>query len=210
MTYVAAGVRGNHTLFKELLSEIRFGKKDYLFLIGDLMGNPDETMDLLEELSYAENIWTVASAGDRLTYECLSGFENALKAGGTPDPVFLQKMQAWAAAGGRELLDAFRALDADQKEGILDYLSEIPPVEKVTVKDKDYLMTFAGIENYDGTDPLELGSDAYFGENTEAAVEGYVSVIAGYDGTDRVRRENTVLRIDCGAGKGGKLCAVRL
>ncbi len=210
MTYVVSGVRGNFTLWKSLLSKFHFGKKDFLFVIGDFTGNPDESFDLLEELSYAENIWPVATENDRLVYEMLSGFDNMLKSGAKPDAAYIAKMQKWSMEGGREILDSFRGLDADMKEGILDYLSEMPAAEKVTVNGKDYLITSKGIDcEFDG-EIADYDDANFFSEKACPTVKGYKTLISGSCADGCVKYDGDVIMTDCGAGRGGRLCALRL
>jgi len=206
MTYVTAGVRGNYTLWKELLKEIRFSDKDFMFVIGGFTGNPEETFDLLEELSFAQNVWPVATADDRLAFEMLDGFEKMLKSGSTPDPEYIAKMQKWSAEGGREILDAFRGLDAETKEGILDYLADMPVFEMVEVKGKDYLFCEKGIAGYKGGDLDDVDESSFFADDASADIKGYITVIAGNDGSESIRHEGKVIRIDCGT----KLGALRL
>ena len=105
-------------------------------------------MELLCDLSCRENIWPVAGDRDAATAKMLSGFSRMLESGETPDGTFIAEMNSWAASGGRVALDAFRSLDADMKEGVLDYLSDMAPYDTVHVGEVDYLLVHTGIKGY--------------------------------------------------------------
>ena len=133
MTYVMSCLNGCYSDFLRMLEKISFGKKDVMFLLGDISDTGDEPMELLCDLSCRENIWPVAGDRDAATAKMLSGFSRMLESGETPDSTFIAEMNSWAASGGRVALDAFRALDADMKEGVLDYLSDMAQYDTVLV-----------------------------------------------------------------------------
>jgi serine/threonine protein phosphatase 1 len=131
-----------------------------------------------------------------------------------PAPEFAAEMTAWAADGGKPTLDGFRALDADMREGVLDYLSEFMLFEEVEVKDKDYVLVYAGIADFDPDTEL----DDYQPEDfflPAAAGERFFedrTLIVGGAATEsgRIEREEGIIRLDCGAREGGSLAALCL
>ena len=165
MTYLVSDIYGNEGLFERVKKEIGFSQKDYLFLLGNSIDYGADSVSLLVGLSYEMNIWPVAGERELLAREMLSGFESSLSEGKTPDAEFVSKMRAWVADGGEATFSDFRELDSEMREGVLDYLAEMPTCETVSVGNKNYLL----ISNESSFDPGELPDDY--------KKEGYVTVI---------------------------------
>ena len=140
MTYVVSDFFGNEGLFERVKKEIEFSEDDYMFILGNMIDYGPDSVSLLVELTYAMNVWPVAGKHELIAREMLSGFESMLAEGGSPDADFIEKMKAWTADGGDETFSAFRELDPELKEGVLDYLNEMPTCETVKVRGKKYLL----------------------------------------------------------------------
>ena len=59
MTCVMSCLNGCYSDFLKMLKIISFGKKDVLFLLGDVSDTGEEPMELLCDLSFRENVWPV-------------------------------------------------------------------------------------------------------------------------------------------------------
>lgn len=213
MTYVMSCPNGCYSDFLRMLEKISFGKKDVLFILGDISDTGDEPMELLCDLSCRENIWSVAGDRDALTSKMLTGFTRMLESGETPDSTFIAEMNSWASSGGRVALDAFRALDADMKEGVLDYLSDMAPYDTVHVGEVDYLLVHSGIAGYkDGRDLDSYPDDAF--RTSEGAVLTFPGMLmvcgerhdgAEFDCNTGIVHRDGHIELDCGAARGGRL-----
>ncbi len=219
MTYVMSCLNGCYSDFLKMLQKISFDKNDVLFLLGDISDTGDEPMELLCDLSFRENVWSVCGDRDAATYKMLSGFERMLKNGEAPDREFIAEMNEWAEGGGRVALDAFRALDEDMKEGVLDYLSDLSPYDTVHVGGTDYLLVHSGIEDYsEGRDLDDYPEEAFRtdGEKTALSYPGMTVVCGGrplckeFSEASSIRRSEGLIELDCGAGHGGRLGCLRL
>lgn len=217
MTYVISNPHGCYDQFVTLLETIKFGKDDVMFVLGDVVDYGPETMDLLCDLTYRENIWPVAGEHDRRAYRMLLGFDKMLKEGGTPDADYIAEMSEWVANGGQVTLNAFRELDEDMKEGVLDYLFELPPYETVTVGDKEYLLVRSGIAGYKpGRDLDDYDEEDFFADDGARKIEG-ATVICGhlpttefFDGMGEIFEGDGFIAVDCGAARGGRLACLCL
>ncbi|MBO7377082.1 MAG: hypothetical protein J6V01_08300 [Clostridia bacterium] len=169
MTYLVSDLYGNEGLFERVKKEIGFSKNDYLFLLGNSIDYGEDSISLLVGLSYEMNIWPVAGERELKAREMLGGFESSLSEGKTPDAEFIAKMRAWVADGGEATFSDFRELDAEMKEGVLDYLAEMPTCESVAVGNKNYLL----ISNERSFDPEELPE--------ELKTDRYVTVVGHPD-----------------------------
>ena len=209
MTYVTAGIYGNWEKYNRLLQAIDLKDTDVLYVIGDVLDYGEQGMEVLTDMSMRANVYPVAGAHDFLALRMLAGFDKMLRDGASPTPEFAAEMMAWANDGGKPTLDGFRALDADMREGVLDYLSEFALYEELEVKGKDYVLTYAGIADFDPDTPLEdYQPEDFFSpaKKDERFFDDRV-LIVGCQPTDggRIEKEHGIWRLDCGLLQGGKL-----
>ena len=213
MTYVMTGLHGDLARYEAMLCEIKFSKKDVLFLLGDIVDYGEESAELLVKISMCENVYPVAGEHDFLALRMLTGFERILSEGGAPDAAFAGEMTAWAADGGTPTLTGYRALDADMREGVLDYLSEFSLYEELEVRGKNYLLVHAGVNGFSPDKAL----DEYAPEDFFTVAEGQkydtdATVVVGHAPTasGRIEREGNVIRLGCGLKEVGKLACLCL
>ena len=202
MTYVIADICGNYQKFKELMDNVLIGESDTLYILGNTVDFGDEPMELLEDISMRTNVYAVAGARDYLAARMLHGFDKMLRTGATPDTDYIAEMTAWVAEGGQTTLDGFRALDADAREGVLDYLTEMTLYEEANVKGKTYILMSRGIANYDAdTDLEDYEPEDFFAEDAEAPeIEDAIVVVGGEPtASGKIEKEGNVIRINCGA-----------
>ena len=159
MTYIICGICGSVEKFEELKSKAFIKDTDTVYVLGGVCGGD---LSLLCELSMCANVYPVMAKCDYDAFRMLRGFEKALKNTGDPDPKFISDMKKWVADGGQDMLAAFRAFDADMKEGILDYMEEFTLFEETEVAGKEYILLSAGISGYTkNTDLYELEAQSF-------------------------------------------------
>ena len=215
MTYVISDIHGNYQKFRALLSEISFKEDDVLYLLGDLVDFGDEAMELIADISVRLNVYAIAGEHDYLAARMLHGFDKMLKSGATPDAGYISEMTEWVKNGGRTTLEGFRALDADEREGVLDYLSDLTLFEEVEAGGKDYLLVHAGIADYDpDTDLEDYQPEDFFSEPLDASRELIAgkTLVVGHVPTKsgKIERGAGSIFMDCGACEGGKLACLCL
>lgn len=224
MTYVVSNLHGHLEEYKTLLQTIRFSAdRDVLYVLGDIVDYGPEPMALIEDMSYRLNVYPIAGEHDFTAVRMLSGYEKMqadMAKGKAPDQAFVSELTAWIKDGGEPTLSAYRALDKDMQEGVMDYLSDMPLYEEVTVHGKDYLLLHAGI--YDFTPDVELDwlePDDFFSEPLDPTAHYFdnKTIIVGHTptgeengGADRIFYGNGTVFIDCGLGRGGRLACLRL
>ena len=210
MTYVISNIHGQYEKFKSLLAQISFKESDTLYILGDLLDYGEESMELIADLSIRLNVFCIAGEHDYLAARMLKGFSNMLQSGAAPSEDYIAEMTAWVQDGGQPTLEAFRSLDADQREGVIEYLEEMTLFEEVEVKGERYLLVHAGIANYSpDTDLEDYMPEDFFAEPLDASyplVEG-TTVVVGHVPTKsgRIERGEGSIFLDCGAGEGGRL-----
>lgn len=220
MIYVVSNLHGNYAKFKELLTTISFKDTDIMYVLGDIVDYGEEGLELIGDLSVRYNVYPIVGEHDFMAVKMLSGFEKMLKSGEAPDKKFISQMTEWAADGGQVTLDAFRTLDAEMREGIIDYLSDMTLYEEVTAGGKDYLLVHAGIAGFKkGIDLEDLKPEAFFTEALDLTKKYFddKTVVVGHNptteengGNGRIFFGNGSIAIDCGEARGGTIGCLRL
>ena len=215
MTYVISDIHGNYEKFKSILAQISFRDQDTLFILGDVVDFGDDSMELIADISVRVNVFCVAGEHDFLAARMLKGFAKMLKSGATPDPDYIAEMTAWVQDGGQTTLDGFRSLDAEEREGVLEYLADMTLFEEVEVKGKKYVLVHAGVADYtDGDDLGDYLPDDFFSEPLDPSrrLISDATVVVGHTPTrsGRIERGEGSIFVDCGVAEGGRLACLCL
>lgn len=174
MTYVASNLYGRLDKYEKLISKINLKESDTLYILGNVVDYGDQSIELVNELSAQYNVFTVLGEHDYKAYLLLSEFDRILREGGAPSISFSKEMIAWAQEGGQATLEAFKNADADSKEGFLDYLSDLPVFEEVTLKNgKEFVLTCRGIDNFQSLKDL-------FDYELDGFINGYIDIENAY------------------------------
>lgn len=209
MTFVTANLHGDNAGFQKLLQTIKFKESDILYMLGDSVDIGEESMELLTDMSMRVNVYPLAGEHDLKALRMLSGFEKMLKNGDTPTAEFSAEMTAWAGDGGMVTLTGYRKLDADMREGVLDYLSDFMLCDEIEAGGKTYFLAHAGLSGYDEEKfPEDYEPEEVFA--TELPDEDFFktrTLIVGHAPTEsgKIERRDGVIYLDCGAGRGGRI-----
>lgn len=215
MTYVTSNLHGDYEGFLKLLGAIDFNEDDLMYILGDIVDYGEGGIDLINDISMRYNVYCVVGEHDFTALRMLSGFSKMLESGETPSAEFISDMTGWNADGGAVTLAAFRDLDADGREGVIDYLSDMALYEEIKVGAERYLLVHAGIANFSPDIDLDtLAPEDFFGEALDLTKKYYSdrTIIVGHNpttsengGDDRIYYGNGSIDVDCGAGRGGRI-----
>jgi serine/threonine protein phosphatase 1 len=220
MVYVVSDLHGNYEKFKALLSEISFKDSDVMYILGDIVDYGDDPIGLICDISMRYNILPILGESDYRALPLLKELD-AMLGGNPPDPEILPRLAEWMQEGGKTTIDGFKALDADMREGVLEYLSDMSLYEEVEVGKRKYLLVHAGIADFDPKTSLEdYMPEDFISEpiDRERELIDGVTVIAGHvptytiDGADKGQiyyGEGSII-IDCGAAFGEPLACLCL
>ena len=163
MTFVVSNLYGRLDKFERLVNKINLKDSDVLYVLGNIVDFGEQSIELVNDLSTRYNVYSVLGEHDYKAYLLLSEFDRILREGGAPSLSFSKEMIAWAQNGGQATLEAFQKADADSREGFLDYLSDLPVFEEVTLKNgKEFVLTCRGIDNFDkNTDLYDYDLDDF-------------------------------------------------
>ena len=210
MTFVVANLYARLDKLEKLIKKINLKESDTLYILGNIVDYGEQSMELVNDLSTRYNVYSVLGEHDYKAYLLLSEFDRILREGGAPSVSFSKEMIAWSQDGGQATLEAFKSADADSKEGFLDYLSDLPVFEEVTLNNgKEFVLTCRGIDNFNkDTDLYDYELDdfmkgyldiekTYFDDRT--MVVGYLDyehTPAGRQGKISAKNNNIALACD--------------
>ena len=221
MTYAVANLHGCFNKFKKLLREIKFSDNDVMYVIGDIVDYGEEPIELLCDLSMRFNIIPIVGDHDYRAVRLLRELNRMIEDGVRPEPDVISEMAAWMEDGGDKVMESFKALDSDMREGVLEYLEDMSLYEELEVGKEKYLLVHAGIAQFDPDTPLEdYMPEDFISEPIDLKnelIDG-VTVIAGHvptyliEGADHGKifyGEGSII-IDCGAAFGEPLACLCL
>ncbi len=220
MTYVVSDIHGQADKFKRLLKEIKFTDNDTMYVLGDIVDYGEESIPLLCDISMMYNIIPILGEHDYKAYRLLTVISDMLS-GGSAEPELLAEMTEWMQDGGAPTIEGFKALDADMKEGVLEYLADMSLYEEVEAGGKQYVLVHAGIADFSADTPLEdYMPEDFISEAQDVDREYFegVTLISGHvptytiDGAQhgRIYKGEYGYAIDCGAAYGEALGCMRL
>ena len=221
MTYVVSDLHGSFDKFQKLLKTIKLKDDDVMYVVGDIVDYGEQSIDLLCDLSMRFNVIPIVGDHDFRAVRLLKSLNEMLNDGTRPDTDVIAEMADWMQDGGQKVMEDFKALDSDMREGVLEYLEDMSLYEEVEVAGKKYLLVHAGIVDFDPSLPL----DDYMPEDfisepidiKHELIEG-VTIIAGHTPTYLIEGaekgkilygEGSII-IDCGAAFGEPLACLCL
>lgn len=225
MVYATSDLHGYPLArFKELLKQVHFNERDYLFVLGDVIDrNGDGGVEMLRWMMVQPNVELILGNHEAMLLACAFLFDEITMA--SVDGLNEERLGAlsnWLYNGAQPTLDALRALreeDADALTDILDYLRDAPLYDTVSVGGRDFLLVHSGLENFASDRPLsDYSADELLWCRPKPEQRYYEDVLTVlghtptryYDCPSRAFRTDTWIDIDTGAGGGGSPMMLRL
>ena len=171
-----------------------------MYVLGDIVDYGPQPMELVQDPSTRINVYPIAGDRDYTAARLLTAYEKNAENRG--DRRILRRgMADWIRDGGRTTMEEYRQLDDDDREGVLDYLTDMPLYEEVTVGGRDYLLLHRGI--YDFTPNLdldELAPEDFFSESRILPTRILRTESRSWGGCPTAETQNTEPRIYRGNG----------
>ncbi|MCL1983316.1 MAG: metallophosphoesterase [Clostridiales bacterium] len=214
MNYVISDIHGCYRQYMKMLGKIGFADDDKLYVLGDVVDRGPEPIEVLMDMSVRANVIPIMGNHEYIAYFILKQLlleftdKNLVQhfVGGIAD--FYQKIGAWVKIGGKSTLEGFGKLPQDDREAVVDYLSEFSLYEIVEVNGKNFILTHSGpprmTENIDRLDAFDFATSktdydkVYFKD--AFTVTGHIPTFR-IDETcrGRIYRKNNHIAIDTGA-----------
>ena len=224
MTYVMSDLHGHYDKYLAMLDRIGFSDDDTLYILGDVIDRGPQPIALLYDMSMRANVIPLlgnheAMASALLRRLCVEITEENYATQITAD--VLRAMHAWQEDGGDTTLSGFRALNAEDREALLDYIDDFLPYETLTVAGNRFILVHGGIpyenrhlplEAHPLADLLETRPDyllRYY-DNAYLVTGHTPTVHLGQEHTGKIVMQHGHIAIDCGMGFGLGCGCIRL
>lgn len=208
--------------FLKLLSSAGFSDGDFLFVLGDVIDRGDESIGLLQWIMNSPNVQMLIGNHEAMLLACdflFSKIDKNFIDGLTLDK--LELFQKWKDNGGGQTVSQMLKLLPEERTEIVEFLRDCPYYAGVTVGDKDFVLTHAGLGGYS---PEKKIKDYSFEEliwNRPYLEDGYSNefiTVFGHTPTAYYGREfkgkvimtDTWINIDTGASGGLSPTLLRL
>ncbi len=224
MIYVIGDIHGNKAKYDEMLAKLSPADTDAVFVLGDVIDVGDDSIEIMQDMMYRANIYPVLGEHEYMAKKIFPLIAKAKTIDEAKDMLLGEDSEVfnkWLTMKSEKTVSDFLALDDEEKESIIDYLSEFQAYEEVEAGGKTFVLVHAGINNFDEEKDLEDYSE----EDFVFAQADYTKVyfknkylITGHTPTvainqklmGKVYSKNGHIAIDCGAAYGGRLAAICL
>ena len=224
MTYVIGDIHGNKEKYLQMLEKINPAETDAVFILGDVIGMGDEGIEILKDMMYRANIFPILGEQEYMAREIfplISSAKTVDEAKSLLEGEKAELFEKWLTMKSEKTVSDFLSLDEENKESIIDYLSEFNAYEEIEAAGKTFVLVHAGIDGFEEDKPLEDYDEKAFVFAATDYSKAYFSdsyLVSGHTPTALIDRQCTGkvyakkrhLAIDCGVAFGGRLAAVCL
>jgi len=225
MTYVMSDLHGQFEKYQKMLALISFSDEDVLYVLGDVVDRGDGSAKLLRDMSMRVNVYPILGNHDLMAAVMLRKLcveitdENYAY---SLDEETLEAIALWQEDGGKPTLDAFLALEQDERTDLLEYLDEFMLYEELDLNGKKFILVHGGIpyakrnvpmEEQNAEDLLSVRPDygkRYSPEGSYLVTGHTPTALISPQYQGKIYRQNGHIAIDCGAGFGLPLGCIRL
>ena len=224
MIYVIGDIHGKKDKYDEMLAKLSPKETDAVFVLGDVIDIGDDSIEILKDMMYRANIYPVLGEHEYMAKKILPLISEAKsldEAKNMLEGEDKENLDKWLEMKSEKTISDFLALDEEDKESIIDYLSEFQPYEEVEAGGKTFVLAHAGIDNFEDGKALEDYDEedfvfaktdytkAYF--KNKYLITGHTPTVAiNQKFMGKVYSKNGHIALDCGAAYGGKLAAICL
>ena len=236
MIYAMSDLHGAYDKFIEMLKLIDFGPDDLLYVIGDICDRQEGGVKIIKEMMKHPNIIGIAGNHEYMMLKCLKFLTQEI----TEDSVndvdedTMQGLTEWMNVGGEVTISEFYKLSSEEKQDIIEYISEFDIYEEVEAGGNTFVLVHAGLMNFEEERPLEDydvsevlfyridPNKTYFKDKYLITGHTPTCLIRAIEevetlGTFKTTKENGTIykngkniAIDCGSGYGGQLGCICL
>jgi len=224
MIYVMSDIHGEYEKYRRMLEMIHLSPEDTLYVLGDVVDRGPEPVRILQDMIARDNVYLIKGNHEAMAEYVLRGLNVEITEENAQthlDAAMMRAILEWQANGGDVTMRAFRALDAEEKADMLDYLADAPLYDIVDAGDNTFVLVHSGLGNFARGKKLrdysfdELAcmrpdyDRQYYDDPSIYIVSGHTPTLAITQKAEVYFSCNNIL-IDCGAAFGGRLACMRL
>ena len=215
MIYITSDLHGYPlTDFQRLLDNASFSNSDFLFVVGDVIDRGEHGIELLKWLMLKPNAELILGNHEAMLLSCSFLFNEI-----TDDslaeltPQKLECLTRWQSNGGDVTIRDLRNESQESREAILDYLSDCPLYDAVTVSGRDFLLVHGGLGGFSEDRSIDDYSeeellwtrpelDTRYSEHFTTVIGHTPTIYYGLEHRGRCLITDTWIDIDTGASGG--------
>lgn len=150
MIYVTSDLRGYpFEKFKKLLDKVNFGNDDFLYVLGDVIDRGNDGIKILKWLMTMPNTQLIIGNHEAMLLACDFLFEEITEASiSNLTGEKLSDYLTWISNGGQTTINALASISKEEINYILEFLRDSPLFDAVSVNGRDFLLTHAGLGNF--------------------------------------------------------------
>ena len=224
MYYVMSDIHGEYEKYKKMLDLIHFSDRDTLFVLGDVVDRGPHPVKVLKDMMTRSNVYPIMGNHEFIALYVLEKLnlditEENLASLTTED---IADILAWLNDGGETTLAEFQKLSKEERQNLMEYLSEFSWYETIDIGSRSFILVHAGLGNfrrdkklceYSIDELLETRADP----NNRLFDDKNIFLIVGHtptpliNGIPEIYHGADTICIDCGACfEGGKLACLCL
>ncbi len=150
MIYVMSDIHGEYEKYLKMLDLIQLSEKDSLFVLGDVVDRGAKPVTTLRDMMTRSNVFPIMGNHDFIAWDLLNKVSVDITELNydSIEAEDIQDMLAWLEDGGASTIAEFQKLNKQERQEVLDYLSEFPLYETVDVGEKTFILVHAGLGNF--------------------------------------------------------------
>lgn len=218
MRYIISDIHGCKKQYLELLEKIKFSEQDHLYILGDSVDRGEEPIELLRYIMKQKNVTYIIGNHDYILYLFIK--KSGLNLDNFENDEIRWSFKFWQYDGGLPTIEGFRTLSEYERKEIYEFIENANVYDEIEHEGKRYILSHAGIMNFQEEKSLEDYSYDDFFEgrmdyDTRYYLDENVYIVSGHTPTIYLRKdrkplvfqENGHIAIDCGCVYGGNLAA---
>lgn len=223
MIYVASDLHGYPLeKFKDFLASVGFSDNDVLYILGDVIDRGKDGVKILKWIMSKSNVRLILGNHEAMLLDCAFLFEE-----GVEDSISeltgtkLNTYRTWVYNSGQVTLDALSAMRSSEIKYILEYLRKAPLYEKLTVNNRDFILTHSGLGGFSKEKKLsEYTAEELLWTRPSLETRYFddITVVFGHSPTVRygvkymgeIVKTDTWVNVDVGVGIGQEPALLRL
>ena len=218
MRYIISDIHGCKKQYLELLEKINLSNQDHLYILGDTVDRGEQSIEVLQYIMEQKNVTYLLGNHDYTLYAFIR--ELGLNLNDFKNDEMKWAFRFWERDGGLPTIDGFLNLSELEKKQIFEFLENANVYEEIEYEGKRYILSHAGIMNFQEDKLLkEYSKQDFFNGRMNYDTRYYqdenVYIISGHTPTFHIRKdrkplvfqENGHIVIDCGCVYGGRLAA---
>lgn len=218
LIYVMSDLHGCYDKYRRMLQKIQLSDSDELLVLGDVIDRGEDGIAILQDMMARPNVFGFLGNHEYTMTAVLGSLGKKLPA---EKVASLQAIfRFWLEDGGAPTFEAYRRLAPKEQEDVLAYINGFSLFDEVTLGERVYFLSHAGIDNY-------VPGKSLFDYEAPDMISGRMDysrplfadkfTVSGHTPTGlidpassgRIFRQNRHFAIDCGAVFGkplGCLC----